>query len=160
MKKLLTLIFLSIISSNQIYAEITWSLSDDGTLTISGTDMPDYYDYYDDIAAPWHSQRDIIKKVIIENGVTKIGSCAFRNCSNLSLIIIPKSVTSIGYSAFSGCSSLTSITIPNSVTNIESNTFYRCSSFTSITIPNSVTKIVIALSLIVQVLPQLLSLTL
>ena len=34
------------IAFNAIHAEITWTLSDDGTLTISGTDMPDYYLHY------------------------------------------------------------------------------------------------------------------
>ena len=41
MKKFFTLILLSMIAFNAIHAEITWTLSDDGTLIISGTDMPD-----------------------------------------------------------------------------------------------------------------------
>ena len=97
MKKLLTLIFLSLISLNVIHAEITWNLSEDGTLTISGTDMPDYsnphYAYTD--YAPWYSQRDKIKKVIIENGVKNIGNYAFVECSELTSITITKSVKRI-----------------------------------------------------------------
>ena len=138
MKKLLTLIFLSIISFNRIHAEITWTLSDDGTLTISGTDMPDYSD---PDYAPWYSQRNGIKKLIIENGVTSIGDFAFYECRNLTSVTIANSVTSIGRSAFSHCCSLTSITIPNSVMNIKQYAFYGCSGLTSITIPNSVSSI-------------------
>ena len=52
MKKIFTLILLSMITFNAIHAEITWNLSDDGTLTISGTDMP-YFDNF----SPWYTQR-------------------------------------------------------------------------------------------------------
>ena len=129
------------IAFNAIHAEVTWTLSDDGTLTISGTEMPDY-EYgsrYNNI--PWYIQRDKIQKVIIEKGVTNIGNNAFIDCSGLTSIAIPNSVTSIGMDAFSFCSGLTSITIPNSVTSIGKRAFYNCSNLTSITIPNFVTSI-------------------
>ena len=138
MKKIFTLILLSMIAFNAIHAEITWNFSDDGTLTIAGTDMP-YYFYPD--YAPWYSQREKIKKVVIKNGVTNIGAYAFYECSGLTSIAIPNSVTDIGYNTFYSCSSLTSITIPNSVTSIGGSAFYGCSNLTSITIPNSVTSI-------------------
>ena len=134
MKKSLLLIFLSIFSFATIHADITWTLSGDGTLTISGTNMPDY-------TIPWYSQRYEIKKVEIENGVTNIGNCAFYECSNLTLITIPNSVTSIGNRAFYNCANLTSITIPNSVTSIADFAFFGCNGLTSITIPESVTSI-------------------
>ena len=124
MKKIFTLILLSMIVFNAIHAEITWTLSDDGTLTISGTNMPDYdYDYYS-CSAPWYSQCEKIKKVVIRSGVTSIGDYAFVDCSALTSITIPNSVTSIGGGAFYNCRGLTSITIPNSVTNIGSGAFY------------------------------------
>ena len=100
MKKSLLLILLSIFSFTTIHAEITWTLSDDGILTISGKDMPDYsYPTY----APWYSQRDKIQKVVIKDGVTSIGYDAFYGCSGLTSVTIPNSVTSIGGCAFSGC---------------------------------------------------------
>ena len=138
MKKSLLLILLSIFSFTTIHAEITWTLSDDGTLTISGTDMPDYYDYR---VVPWYYQGYKIKKVIIESGVTSIGVNAFRYCSGLTSVSIPNSVTSIGDQAFYECPFLTSVTIPNSVTSIGDQAFEGCSGLTSITIPNSVTSI-------------------
>lgn len=100
MKKKLLLIILSVFCLNAIKAEITWNLSDDGTLTISGTDMPDYNLY--PTPSPWFPQRDKIKKVVIENGVTNIGTCAFSDCKNLVSVVIPNSVTSIGEEAFDG----------------------------------------------------------
>ena len=162
MKKFLFTIILSIVSFNMIHADVTWKLSNDGTLTISGTNMPDYYSSYSS-KAPWLSQKDKIKKVVINNGVTNIGGGAFYECSNLTSISIPKSVksieirafwecgltsvtlpnsvTSIEASAFSGCTALTSVTIPNSVTSIGKSAFLGCSSLTSVAIPNSVTSI-------------------
>jgi hypothetical protein len=43
----------------------------------------------------------------IPEGVTSIGSNAFRDCSGLISITIPEGVTSIGNNAFDGCSGLT-----------------------------------------------------
>lgn len=61
--------------------------------------------------------------------------------STLKRIVIPESVTSIGTKAFSGCSSLEEITIPNNVTVIEEGTFSSCRSLTSITIHGGVKSI-------------------
>ncbi|MDE6472272.1 MAG: leucine-rich repeat domain-containing protein [Clostridia bacterium] len=47
-----------------------------------------------------------VAEIAIPEGVTRIGSRAFYNCS-LTSIVIPSSVTSIGEEAFEGCSSLT-----------------------------------------------------
>ena len=131
MKKSLLLIFISIFSFATIHADITWTLSDDGTLSISGNNMPNY-DCYEPRFAPWYSQRDKIKKVVIENGVTNISQYAFFSCNQITSITIPNSVINIGNSAFNGCSSLTSITIPNSVTSIGKLAFYSTPRLSSI----------------------------
>jgi len=136
MKKIL-LLLLCVISFTTIHAKTTYTLSDDGTLTISGTSMP--YNSYDGYVPWFNIDRERIKKVIIEDGVENIGYHAFSDFYKLTSITIPNSVTSIGYEAFFNCRSLTSITIPNSVTSIGDGAFWNCNSLTSITIPNSVT---------------------
>ena len=118
---------------------LTWTLDDDGTLTISGSGNMTDWSFYPDV--PWHSSSSAVKTVIISDGVTSIGDWAFTGCSSLTSVTIPDSVTSIGFEAFSGCSSLTSVTIPDSVTSIGCAAFSDCSSLTSVTIPNSVTSI-------------------
>ena len=118
---------------------LTWKLYEDGTLTISGTGAMKNYDYYDNPSPVCNNSN--VKKVVMEDGVTSIGSSAFRGCTSLTSITIPNSVTSIGNAVFSYCSSLTSITIPDSVTSIGSSAFRGCTSLTSITIPDSVTSI-------------------
>ena len=118
---------------------LTWTLTADGTLTISGTGAMKDYNAAENLS-PAYMNSDV-KKVVIEDGVTSIGELAFYKCSSLTNITIPDSVTCIEYAAFHGCSSLSSITIPNSVTSIGIYAFVVCSSLTSITIPDSVTSI-------------------
>ena len=141
MKKFLLFIFFSLFSFSAIHAEkdgdIEWNLSDDGTLTISGTIMPDYSHG----AAPWYKDCAKIKTVVINDGVTSIGNCAFEFCTVLTSVTIGNSVTSIGSYAFYYCLGLTSVTIGNSVTSIGSYAFYFCRQLTSVTIGNSVTSI-------------------
>ena len=115
--------------------------SDYDVLTISGTGaMKDYNDTSD--TAPWYQDyRSTIKTVVIDEGVTKIGICAFENCDALTSVTIPASVTSIGNSAFYNCAALTSVTIPAGVTSIGKEAFDYCTGLTHINIPASVTSI-------------------
>ncbi|MBO5407801.1 MAG: leucine-rich repeat domain-containing protein [Clostridia bacterium] len=81
---------------------------------------------------------ELVTDLVIHDGVTGIGTCAFWNCSSLTSITIPDSVTSIGDCAFYSCDNLMSVTISDSVTSIGSSAFRGCSSLTSVTIPDSV----------------------
>ena len=111
------------------------TLSDDGTLTISGNGkMKDWRNSSDEA---WDSNRKNIKNVIINNGVTSIGNFAFSDCTSLTNITIPNSVTSIGDYAFYGCENLINITIQNSVTSIGNFAFCMCTSLTSINVDSN-----------------------
>ena len=114
-----------IVKSGTCGTNLTWTLDDEGTLTISGEGG--MRDYSSSSYAPWYNNRSEIKTAVIEDGVTSIGNSAFRGCSGITSVTIPDSVTSIGYSAFYGCSGLTSITIPDGVTSIDDSAFYGCS---------------------------------
>ena len=120
-------------------SNVTWLLDDNGTLTISGSGKIE--DYRSDIDQPWYSNRSDITSVVIEPGVTSIGSLAFYECSNLTSITIPSGLTSIGEQAFGNCTGLTSITIPSGFISIGDYAFWNCTGLTSITIPSSVTSI-------------------
>lgn len=82
-----------------------------------------------------------VEQIIIPDTVTTIGSCAFRDCSNLQQINIPDTVTTIGDTAFYYCSNLQQINMPDTVTTIGRFTFSKCSSLQQINIPNTVTTI-------------------
>lgn len=141
---------------------LTWTLTDDGTLTISGEG--EMKDYKDDRKYPWYSHRDNVQHLIIEKGVTTIEydsfSClelmtdvtiadsvkvierrAFCGCDSLSSITIPGSVASIEGMAFLGCKSLKTVILLPGVTTIEYDAFRSCTSLRSIVIPNSVISI-------------------
>ena len=129
----------NIYDSGSCGENVTWTLTADGTLTISGTGAMTDYTY--DSRSPWYSCRTYIKRVVMQQGVTSIGDHAFWDCSGLTSVTIPDGVTSIGDSAFSGCTALTSVTIPGSVTSIGGGAFSGCTSLTSVAIPSSVTEI-------------------
>ena len=123
-----------IIGSGTLDSGLTWSLTNAGTLTISGSAaMPDFGGVGDQ---PWASHSGKIRHVVIEEGVTGIGSCAFWNCGVLSAKI-PSSVTTIGNSAFRG-SSLISVDIPSSVRTIGDSAFQECQNLSSATVPEGV----------------------
>ena len=120
-------------------SNVTWKLTEDGILTISGTGaMIDYGDDKSYRKTPWRDY--FIESVRIDEGVTSIGGWAFTNCV-LTSVMIPDSVTSIACGAFSECRSLASVTIPDSMTSIGGGAFSGCSGLTSVTIPSSVTSI-------------------
>ena len=119
---------------------ITWTLDDAGTLTISGTgEMKNYG--FGSSAAPWKSYETMLKSVVIGEGVTNIGDNAFIRCSGLASVTIGNSVTSIGEYAFYDCRALTNVTIPDSATSNGESAFGDCRSLTSVTIPDGVAEI-------------------
>ena len=105
-----------------VYGGIKWALNDEGTMFISGTGCGSYYEENTIIPNGYNSlnfsEKEMIKKVIIEDGVTGIAQGLFTNCVQLTEITIPDSVTFIEENAFSGCSSLTSLSVSETVTYI------------------------------------------
>lgn len=73
---------------------LTWTLDDNGTLTVSGTGRMEHF------FTGWSDYAQEIKKVILPEGLTSIGESAFSNCVNLKEISIPESVVQIEYYAF------------------------------------------------------------
>ena len=118
---------------------LTWVLTGDGTLTISGSGEME--NYTDSSVAPWYSNRTKILSAVVEPGVESVGNYAFYACLKLASVSLPGGVKSIGESAFQDCAKLTAVEIPEGVTSIDYQTFYGCSSLTSVTIPDSVTSI-------------------
>ena len=140
-----------------VASDVKAILESDGTLRITGSGKTKSSNI------PLE-EKEQVKKIIVEDGVTElgerlfesfhsleeielsdsvssIGSCAFNGCRSLSEITIPDSVSSIGSYAFNGCRSLSKVTIPDSVKRIENSTFYNCCSLSEITIPDSVSSI-------------------
>ena len=126
-------------SAAEVYASgvcgdnVTWTLYDDGDLVISGEGAM----YYDESLV----DQDKVKNVIIEDGVTSIGYCAFMEYKNLESVTIPGSVKNIEMYAFLYCRNLETVIMENGVENICTAAFMECHSLKSITIPESVMNI-------------------
>ena len=145
------------IAAGNLNGGLAWNLIKAGTLTISGQGaMPDFGSIGDQ---PWSANSDKIRKVVIENGVTSVGSCAFWNCGVLSAeistsvtaignsafrgsgiisVTIPSSVKTIGDSAFRECENLSSVTVCEGVETIEQNAFRSCAKLASIALPSTI----------------------
>jgi len=107
-----------------------------GTLTISGTGtMQNFSHISGRTTAPWGERLELLTAVFIEDGVTNIGSSAFRGCTGLTSVTIPNSVISIGFFAFDGCTGLTTLNF-NAV-NAEPN-FSGGNNLTTLNIGNQV----------------------
>ncbi len=99
------------ISSGICGDNLTWTLEDDGTFTVSGTG--NMYNYSSSSPVPWNSYSTEIRTVIIDNGVESIGNYAFYDCVALISVTLPGSVKSIGYYAFYNCTILSDVYIDN-----------------------------------------------
>lgn len=108
---------------------VNYSLYGDGTLRIYGTGA--MADYSGASGQPWYSMASSIKSVVVEDGVTRIGSQSFRQLTNMTNISIADSVTSYGTSAFLGSTALSSITISANVTTINAYAFNECTGLKS-----------------------------
>lgn len=90
--------------------KLTWTLTEDGVLTITGEGpMPDYRDGGTSETPPWYPHVNRISSLTIGEGVTRIGDYAFMLCSFVTKVVIPESVTSMGDWAFWGCSALITV---------------------------------------------------
>ena len=110
---------------------LTWSLNNAGTLTVSGTG--DMYDYsmYGETVAPWTELADQIKNIVIEDGATNVGNYAFVGCTNLTSVTMPDSVTVISDSAFRNCYALTTVDFSSNLTAVENFAFAYCVNLTA-----------------------------
>ncbi len=127
--------------SGQCGDDVSWRLNN-GLLVISGTGpMTDFTEDALIANTPWQKYSSNIKNVVIEEGVTSIGSNAFIVCNQLSSVSLPSSMKTIGDFSFNHCSNLKSINIPNGVTTIGKEAFAHCFSLDEIVLPNSVVSV-------------------
>ena len=109
-------------------------------LTVSGTGFMMYYNSIQNEngwsnGAPWKDFADEIETVVIENGITYVGSNTFAHCPKISSVTLPANeIYEIGSGTFADCTSLTCIDIPMSINKIGDQAFAGCSSLATVTI--------------------------
>ena len=119
---------------------LTWSLDESGTLTISGSGpMPDLSE--EGMEKPWFGFS--IRKLVVEEGITRIGTYSFSLCDKLESVELPQSLTSIGAYAFCGCSELAGeLVLPDRLESIGTYAFSSCASLTGdLVLPDSVREV-------------------
>lgn len=79
-----------------------------------------------------------MKEIRIHEGVTTLGTRAFRYNESLQKIVLPESLQSIGSYAFGGMTKLTEINLPENITSISSYAF-NGSPFEELIFPSKVT---------------------
>lgn len=122
----------------KVSTEIVWNISDNGVLEISGIgDMENYNENH----APWYSEKDRIKEVIINNGIKSIGDYAFADCQYITSVKFPETLRKIGTGAFESCTSLYNINFPSKLNEIGDYSFRNCKALSNVEIPENINKI-------------------
>ncbi len=118
-----------------------WSY-DGYTLTISNTNKKGLSVEIDDYntstrKAPWVKKKLNVRRVNIQKGIKRIGSCAFANMPNLQEVIFnDPNLQSIGWGAFLNDKQLRTISLPVNTKTIETIAFANCDALPSIQIPD------------------------
>lgn len=118
-----------------------WSF-DGYTLTISNVSKKYMFvetDNYNTTSklAPWIKKKLDVRKVQINKGIYRIGSCAFANMPNLQEVVFSDpNLISIGWGAFMNCKQLRTISLPVNLRNIETIAFANCDALASVNIPD------------------------
>lgn len=99
---------------------LTWSVSPDGVLTVSGQGEM--------TTSPWRWGADAptIRKAVLNEGVTTVTGYAFYQNEVLTEITLPSSLVSIGSGAFMECTALKTLSLPENIQEIGGSAFYKC----------------------------------
>lgn len=163
--------------NNCLHWEVSTGVLSGKTLTISGTGVMPDFNFPEGNLAPWWNYEALgmltsfgnfklegeLKKVVIKDGVTNVGSYALfclpaatqvtlpdsvtrigrygiAMCSKLTGMSIPKSVTEIGDFGLAG-DGLTAVTLPDGLQSLGRGAFDSCASLTNTTLPAAITAV-------------------
>ena len=163
--------------NNCLHWEVSTGVLSGKTLTISGTGVMPDFNFPEGNLAPWWNYEALgmltsfgnfklegeLKKVVIKDGVTNVGSYALfclpaatqvtlpdsvtrigrygiAMCSKLTGMSIPKGVTEIGDFGLAG-DGLTAVTLPDGLQNLGRGAFDTCTSLTNTTLPAAITAV-------------------
>ena len=102
----------------------------DGVLTVKADIECNTKEY------PWHANRAEVTKVVVADGVTKVGHHAFTLMENLTEITFGKDCTKFGDDAFSGCPNLKTVTFNAPVTSIGQGIAYNSKAIETVNLYN------------------------
>lgn len=100
-----------VMKKGNISDNVWWEFYKDGTLVINGGYSNVKMQDFSFTSSPWYEFAQNIKRVVIQDEISYIGSCAFSGCKNLNEIYIGKNVKEIGNYALDDCASLQKIIV-------------------------------------------------
>lgn len=81
------------------------------------------------------------EEFVVWEGLTELGSQAFKSCANLTKVVLPDSLAKIGNEVFFGCGELAEVTFGTGLTTISTGTFSDCGSLEKVIFPYGITEI-------------------
>lgn len=86
---------------------------------------------------PFFGFREQITGIVIEEGITAVGSYAFGHLRKVSSVSLPKGLEYLGNGCFGSCDSLTSVTLPEGLRVIGPKAFEKCPALVSVSLPST-----------------------
>lgn len=117
------------------FGTLTWKLTEDGTLAISGSGEMDSLGY------PWEDYASTVRRLEVQSGVTSIAKSAFSGFEALEEVVLADTVTIIDGSAFSMCGKLSKLDLGSGLRVIYSHAFEFCDSLEGVNLPASASSI-------------------
>ena len=128
--------------NNKVYDKIQWKFNPkNGTLTVTGTGAIPYMDGH---KKPWVKKQinnDQVKTLVIGEGITEVGNCAFCIMTSLQKVYLPKSVTCLNIHAFFNCNSLEEMNFEDSSLKTIGMGALESNNFSKIKLPSSLTNL-------------------
>ena len=113
-------------------ADATWEIVDETdengkvtatVLKISGTGKMFDFATVDNVDIPWYDSRSSITKVVVDEGITYVGSNAFYGLYAAKALELPSTLEEIGSSSFVGWTKLTALETPANLKKIGQGAF-------------------------------------
>ena len=117
--------------------DVHWVISGNGVFTLSGTGTYTW----DRSNSDWWDNKEEIKSVFIEDGITAIAEETFFECYNLENVRFPSDIKSIGSKAFYRCQSIKEISLPDTVEWAGSSAFEECTALQKVKLSKSMTAV-------------------
>ena len=127
-------------SAGGTHGSLSWDYdAETRKLTIGGSG--EMADFASPDAIVWSAVLTSAQRIVIEEGVTSVGSYAFYYMPALTEVSLPSTVTKIGDFAFAYCAALTDLSLPAKLTSVGKSAFEACAALTSISLSASVTEV-------------------
>ena len=131
---------------------MTYTITDDGVLTISGSlchgirvpmkaTVPFRHLVIAEgvtfIGSKNFSDMEQLEELTLSSSIESIGDDAFNGCDNLSIIHFSDGLKTIGERAFAHCGNLKRLRLPGTLNSVGKDSFYKCSSLSKVSLPRS-----------------------